>query len=101
MKTEKNWLKSLGIEDIFDPSLSDFSPVSDTTGMYVNTFTHDLHVKIDENGCEAVAYTTVGAVPVSQEFPTEVDFTVDRPFLAVISGNDGLPLFTAIINEPL
>ena len=94
-------LKSLGIEDVFDPSLSDFSPVSDTTGMYVNTFTHDLHVKIDENGCEAVAYTTVGAVPVSQEFPPEVDFTVDRPFLAVISGNDGLPLFTAIINEPL
>ena len=30
----------------------------------------------------------------------EIDFTVDRPFLFVISSQDNLPLFAGVVTEP-
>jgi hypothetical protein len=29
----------------------------------------------------------------------EIDFVLDRPFLFVITGEDGLPLFIGIVNQ--
>jgi len=36
------------------------------------------------------------AMPPSEE----VDFVADRPFLFVITGRDGLPLFVGVVNQP-
>ena len=34
------------------------------------------------------------------EEPETVDFTLDRPFLFVITGIDGAPLFAGVVNQP-
>ena len=58
-------------------------------------------MKVDEEGCEAAAYTVVmveagGAMPPDDE----VDFTLDRPFLFAVTGDSDLPLFTGVVNQP-
>jgi len=30
----------------------------------------------------------------------EVDFVLDRPFLFVLTGTDGMPLFVGVVNDP-
>ncbi len=61
-----------------------------------------MRVTVDEEGVSAAAYTVMmadagGAMPPEKE----VDFILDRPFLFVITGNDGLPLFTGVVNDPV
>ena len=51
-------------------------------------------VKIDEDGCEAAAYTVLGVEATAMLGPEEeIDFTLDKPFVFAITGIDGLPLF--------
>jgi serine protease inhibitor len=54
---------------------------------------------IDEKGVTGAAYTLslrgMGAPP-----DEIVDFILDRPFLFVVQGHDGLPLFVGIVNQP-
>ena len=40
--------------------------------------------------------TAGAAVPPEKE----VYFTLDRPFLFVLTSHDGLPLFTGVVNAP-
>lgn len=97
----KEGLKALGVTDVFDGSVSDFSPMTeDTDEIFVSTVQHDARVTIDEEGCTAAAYTVMvmlggGALPEE-----EIDFVVDRPFLFAITGADGLPLFVGVVNQP-
>ena len=39
----------------------------------------------------------VGAAVPPEE---EIDFVLDRPFVFVITGEDGLPLFIGVVNQP-
>lgn len=59
-----------------------------------------LRVMIDEEGCTAVAYTVMAAVGAGMPPDEEIDFTLDRPFLFVITGDGELPLFVGIVNQP-
>jgi len=94
-------LIALGVSDAFDPKTADFTPLTSTPEVYVSSVTHDARVKIDEEGCEAAAYTVIMAATSALEMdPPEIDFTVDRPFFFVISGQDGLPMFEGIVNRP-
>lgn len=58
-------------------------------------------MKVDEEGCEAAAYTVI-MVGAGAEMPPddEVDFTLDRPFLFAITGEGNLPLFVGVVNQP-
>ena len=95
----KEGLKNLGVTDCFDVNKSDFSPLHKDRG-YINEATHAARVSIDEKGVVASAYTSMieagGAMPVTDE----VNFVADRPFIFVITGFDGLPLFIGIVNQP-
>ena len=93
-------LKNMGIRDVFDPQAADLSNLVKNVQAYVSSATHAARVKIDEEGCEAAAFTVimVKATGFFQEEPME--FKVDRPFAFAITGSDGLPLFTGIVNEP-
>ena len=52
---------------------------------------------VDEDGVKAAAYTVM---ILSGGMPTErVEFTVDRPFVFVITGPGGLPLFVGVVNN--
>ena len=93
-------LEALGVTDVQTPGRADFSPIMDSPAFLVKA-EHAARVKVDEEGCEAAAYTVM--VPGgggSQEALREVDFTLDRPFLFVILGADGLPLFVGVVNDP-
>ncbi len=92
-------LKALGITDVFSSSAADFSPIS-ADALEVNTVKHAARVTIDEAGCLAAAYTVIimtgGAMPPQEA----VDFVLDRPFVFIITGESGLPLFTGVVNQP-
>lgn len=96
-------LKELGVTDVFDMNVSNFDPLGASTDdpLYVGTAQHAARVKVDEEGCEAAAYTVMMVDPTSAAPPNdEVDFTLDRPFLFAITGDSGLPLFTGVVNQP-
>ena len=94
-------LKKLGVSDVFNSQKSNFSPLMQNyKGVCVSGATHDARVIIDEEGCEAAAYTlflTTGGVMN----PTEtIDFKLDRPFIFVVTSEHNLPLFVGIVNQP-
>ena len=94
-------LQSLGVTDVFDPALSDFTPMTTDVDVpiTVSQADHAARVVIDEEGCTAAAFTVMlyaGAAPPPDE---EVDFVLDRPFIFCITGESGLPLFVGIVNH--
>ena len=91
-------LKALGIEKVFDTETSDFSPLTDASGICIDRAVHNARVKIDEEGIEAAAYTAMmaaGAALVEEE----AYFTLDRPFVFAVRSMDGVPLFTGVVNQ--
>ena len=59
---------------------------------------HGAGVKVDEEGVKASAFT-YGFYGVADP-KDEVNFVLDRPFLFIIKGVDGLPLFVGVVNKP-
>lgn len=93
-------MQNLGITDIFDGILSDFSPMTDARDdIFVDTANHSARVTIDEEGCTATAFTVIGMAGESV-VSNEINFTLDRPFLFVITSDVGLPLFVGTVNQP-
>ena len=100
--------KTIGINSAFDKDNADFSGVIDYEnngigGAVIDEITHEAKVTIDEEGCEAAAYTLISIVATSAApDPSEpVYFELDRPFFYYISDQNGTPLFAGIINDPL
>ena len=96
-------LMELGVTDVFDPEVSDFTPMTTDTDVpiYVSEATHAARVKMDEEGVEAAAFTVLepgDTAPMPSD--EEIYFTLDRPFLFAISSQDGLPLFAGVVNRP-
>ena len=93
-------LKAMGITDIFTPVTADYSPIT-SEPLYLGDAQHAARVAVDEDGVIAAAYTLMTncgeAAPQKQE---EIDFTLNRPFLFVITGEDNLPLFAGTVAEP-
>jgi len=99
----KDSLTALGVTDIFESAKSDFTPLAGGSGhgLSVNDVRHAVRVQIDEEGCTAAAFTEIpvdgaGYLPESEE----LDFIADRPFLFVITGDTGQPLFIGTVNQP-
>lgn len=94
-------LQAMGITDVFDGAVSDFSPMTtDVKDIEVSQATHAARVIIDEEGVEAAAFTVLALAGAAMPPKDEVDFVLDRPFLFVITGADSLPLFTGVVNQP-
>ncbi len=94
-------LKALGITDVFDSAVSDFSPAAkDAEGLFLSQAKHAARVAIDEKGCIAAAYTVMAVCGAGAPPHEEIDFVVNRPFLFAITGSDGLPLFIGVVNRP-
>jgi serine protease inhibitor len=95
-------LKTLGIQDVFDPEAADFSPMTeDSDGIYVSQAKHAARVMVDEKGCTAAAYTVMAMAGGAMPPDDEVDFVLDRPFLFVITSEAGAPLFIGLVNQPV
>ena len=95
-------LQALGLSDLFDPAVSDFSPlIRDSVPLFVSRVEHAARVLIDEEGCEAAAFTVIMVAAGMAPPPDDsLDFVLDRPFLFCVTNAGGLPLFTGLVNEP-
>lgn len=94
-------LENLGITDIFDAEISDFSSMTkETDEIYVSEAEHAARVVVDEEGCTAAAFTVMEASGSGMP-EDEVDFVLDRPFLFAITNDAGFPLFIGIVNQPV
>ena len=95
-------LRALGITDVYDPAVSDFSPMTADAGapIFLSKADHAARVVIDEEGCTATAFTVLAGAGAAAPPDGEVDFVLDRPFLFCITGDSGLPLFVGVVNHP-
>ncbi len=94
-------LRDLGVTDILEMEKADFTPLLGAAPAAVSKAEHACRVKVDEEGCEAAAYTVIAAGGgVLLEPPRTVQFLLDRPFFFAILGMDDLPLFMGVVNDP-
>ncbi|MBQ4557295.1 MAG: serpin family protein [Clostridia bacterium] len=94
-------LNKLGITNCFSASSADFSPLLETEQpIWLDKVEHGARVVIDEEGVTAAAYTEMVMCGAAMPPEEEVDFVLDRPFIFVITGSDGLPLFAGVVNNP-
>ena len=95
-------LAQLGMTDVLDGTRSDFTPLTTANdSLELTQAKHAARVKIDEDGCEAAAYTVLAPEATAMMGPEdEIDFTLDNPFVFAITGIDGLPLFVGLVNQP-
>ena len=98
----RDGLQALGVTDVFNPALSDFTPMTtdETVPVAVSEVSHAVRVVIDEEGCTAAAFTVARLAGGTAVPDDEVDFILDRPFLFCITGINGLPLFVGVVNYP-
>lgn len=99
----KEGLQALGVTDVFDPQVSDFTPMTTDVEVPIilSQADHAARVVIDEQGCTAAAFTVMAMNGAGAPPDEEVDFVLDRPFLFCITGNSGLPLFVGVVNDPV
>ncbi|MDO4812272.1 MAG: serpin family protein [Eubacteriales bacterium] len=94
-------LKALGVTDVFDDAKADFSPLVDLDeAAAVTSVQHAARVLVDENGCEAAAFTAIttdATAALPEELP-QIEMNLNRPFTFMITGVDGLPLFVGVVN---
>lgn len=96
----KDDLQKLGITDIFQPGTADFSAITSDTPAWLSAVNQATRVAIDEEGVTAASYIELPS-PGAMMPPDEViDFTLDRPFLFVITNRYDVPLFAGIVNDP-
>lgn len=94
-------MKEMGVTDVFDSNRSDFSPMTDENGLYIGKIDHVARVAIDEEGVVAAAFTVVTVYGNGASAEQKViNFTLDRPFLFIVSSRDNLPLLAGVVNEP-
>ena len=84
-------LKSMGMSDAFDSTVSDFSGMAGRSCLeggseeclYIREVIHKAFVSVDEAGTEAAAATAV-MMQTESAPPNPVSVTVDRPFIFLI-----------------
>lgn len=97
----KEGLQKLGVTDIFESNLADFSPMLvEADGVAVSSIQHAARVSIDEKGCTAAAFTRTDYGMGAPETNGSLDFILDRPFVFCIGdGHDSL-LFAGVVEQP-
>lgn len=94
-------LCALGVTDVFQPDAADFSMLlEETRPLAVSKVEQDVRLAIDEEGVTAAAYTAMAVCGACEPPEEEMDFTLDRPFVVVLTGVSGLPLFAGVVHTP-
>jgi serpin B len=93
-------LMDMGLELPFSSSKADFSNMIDAP-VFISKVNHKTYIKVDEEGTEAAAATSVGmeVTSVGPEIPV---FRIDQPFFfAIAEEKSGAILFSGKIENPL
>ena len=93
-------LKALGVEDVFDSGIADFSAMTEQDDIFVSEISHAARVLVDETGCTAAAFTVIMMEQECMWMGDEIDLVFDHPFLFVITGPTQMPLFAGVVNTP-
>jgi len=81
-----NALKQMGMEIAFDDMRADFSNISDIL-IFISRVKHKTYIKVDEQGTEAAAVTSV-EMEVGSQVPAEWPvMRIDHPFIFAIREN--------------
>jgi serpin B len=92
-------LAAMGMPDAFDSAKADFSGMTAEHGLCIADVIHKAMIDVNERGVEAAAGSAV--VIASGLGPTrKVTVRADRPFLAVLTGPMGAPLFMTVVRDP-
>ncbi len=96
-------LKALGMASAFEENAADFSRISDTP-LYLSRVQQGTRISVNEDGVEAAAYTDAEAEAnvgegIAEEVPV-VEMNLNRPFLYLITANDGSTLFLGTVRMP-
>lgn len=94
-------MQALGITEAFGGN-ADFSALlQDAGGARLTTARQAALVRIDENGCEAASFVNLLIDKAAEFLPEEPPkLILNRPFVFVITGLDGLPLYVGVVNNP-
>lgn len=92
-------LQALGVRTAFSDS-ADFSDITKSMPLQIAEVVQKARLVVDEDGTKAAAATEVGICAMSAPMPS-VDFTLDRPFVAVIAEEEtGTVCFASVIANP-
>jgi serpin B len=90
-------LKAMGMERAFQPFQADFSRMTPATDAHISRVRQKTYMRVDEEGTEAAAATSVGMGFTS----ASPGITVDRPYLLAIRERlSGTVLFLGAIRDP-
>lgn len=92
-------LQSMGVKNIFNRKKADFSELmSKPDNIYVSQAKQKSSVNIDENGCSMASYTeiTLESMGLTEK---KVTMNCNRPFVLIVSTDDGLPVFMGAVNR--
>jgi serpin B len=90
-------LKAMDMERAFDPFQADFSRMTEAPDAHISAVRQKTYMRVDEEGTEAAAVTSV-TVGVTSAPP---GITVDRPYLLAIRERlSGSVLFLGIVRDP-
>lgn len=96
--TYNDILKAMGMEIAFDPGRADLSGLvePESAGLYIDEVKHKTFIRVNEEGTEAAAVTSV-AIAVS----VRPKIIVDRPFVFIIHEREsGTNLFMGKVKNP-
>ncbi|NMB75710.1 MAG: serpin family protein [Myxococcales bacterium] len=97
--TLKSVLSALGMEIAFDAGRADFSRILAEGGLFISEVRHKSYVRVDEEGTEAAAVTSVEVGITS--VPASFVFRADRPFLYLLHERaSGALLFLGKLVDP-
>ena len=82
----KQTLQALGIEKAFSPSLAEFKGIS-KEDVYIGNVLQKTFIKVDEEGAEAAAVTSVMLEATAVGPPITKKMKIDRPFFYAIREN--------------
>lgn len=93
-------LRQLGVTDMFDWTVADFTPLSDYPLLYFDRATQSTTLSINEVGCTAASFVEMELRAGSAQPEGLCVLDLERPFLFLITGVDGMPLFLGVVNDP-
>jgi serine protease inhibitor len=100
----KDGLSKMGVQDCFILGASDFSGIvkndKKDNDLFVNKINHNVSVVVDNEGVTGYAYTQTVTGVFTAPIESDINFTVNRPFIFVITGADGSVLFIGVVNHP-
>ena len=99
-KTLNDDLIAMGMPDAFDEGKANFSGINEELRLFISEVKHKSYIKVDEEGTEAAAVTSV-TVGVTSVGP-DLSFRADRPFFFLIREKDtNAILFIGRMSNPL